>query len=50
MGEEAFVRIAPAISGVADRSTVHSLFKALVGDEQGLSFSLWTSYLSELLK
>eukprot|EP00268_Persea_americana_P045420 TRINITY_DN4629_c0_g1_i1.p1 TRINITY_DN4629_c0_g1~~TRINITY_DN4629_c0_g1_i1.p1 ORF type:complete len:822 (+),score=146.45 TRINITY_DN4629_c0_g1_i1:338-2803(+) len=50
VGEEAFVRIAPAISGVADRSTVHSLFKALVGDEQGLSFSLWTSYLSELLK
>ncbi|KAI8025844.1 hypothetical protein LOK49_LG02G02870 [Camellia lanceoleosa] len=48
--EEAFVRIAPAISGVADRSTAHSLFKALAGDEQGISFNTWSTYMDELLK
>uniref|UniRef100_A0A5B7AU14 DUF639 domain-containing protein n=1 Tax=Davidia involucrata TaxID=16924 RepID=A0A5B7AU14_DAVIN len=48
--EEAFVRIAPAISGVADRSTAHNLFKALAGDEQGISLSLWSMYIDELLK
>ncbi|GAV61126.1 DUF639 domain-containing protein [Cephalotus follicularis] len=48
--EEAFVRIAPAISGVADRSTVHNLFKALAGDEQGISLSSWLTYVQELLK
>ncbi|XP_062026775.1 uncharacterized protein LOC133743053 isoform X3 [Rosa rugosa] len=48
--EEAFVRLAPAISGVADRSTVHNLFKALAGDEQGISLSLWLTYVDELLK
>ncbi|KAG7011441.1 hypothetical protein SDJN02_26347 [Cucurbita argyrosperma subsp. argyrosperma] len=50
VGEEAFTRIAPAISGVADRSTVHHLFKALAGDEQSISFSLWLKYVDELLK
>ncbi|XP_042463034.1 uncharacterized protein LOC122046411 isoform X2 [Zingiber officinale] len=50
IGEEAFVRIAPTIAGVADISTAHHLFKALVGDEEGMSYSLWTTYLSELLK
>lgn len=50
VGEEAFVRIAPAISGVADHSTVHNLFKALAGDERGISFSLWCTYIDELLK
>ncbi|KAG6528721.1 hypothetical protein ZIOFF_010905 [Zingiber officinale] len=49
IGEEAFVRIAPTIAGVADISTAHHLFKALVGDEEGISYSLWTTYLSELL-
>ncbi|KAA8545536.1 hypothetical protein F0562_020320 [Nyssa sinensis] len=48
--EEAFVRIAPAISGVADRSTADNLFKALAGDERGISLSLWSTYIDELLK
>ncbi|PQQ13527.1 hypothetical protein Pyn_01752 [Prunus yedoensis var. nudiflora] len=48
--EEAFVRVAPAISGVADRSTAHNLFKALAGDEQGISLSLWLTYVDELIK
>lgn len=48
--EEAFVRVAPAISGVADRSTAHNLFKALAGDEQGISLSLWLTYVDELMK
>lgn len=50
VGEEAFVRIAPAVAGVADISTAHHLFKALVGDEQGISLSLWTTYIAELIK
>lgn len=50
MREEAFVRVAPAISGVADRSTAHNLFKALAGDEQGISLSLWLTYVDELIK
>ncbi|KAF8717131.1 hypothetical protein HU200_026246 [Digitaria exilis] len=50
VGEDAFVRIAPAVAGVADVSTAHYLFRALVGAEQGLSFDIWTTYLAELLK
>ncbi|KAG2593203.1 hypothetical protein PVAP13_5NG110318 [Panicum virgatum] len=50
VGEDAFVRIAPAVAGVADVSTAHYLFRALVGAEKGLSFDLWTTYLAELLK
>lgn len=50
VGEEAFVRIAPAISGLADRATVHNLFKALVGDKKGLSLSMWLTYVDELLR
>ncbi|KAJ9687363.1 hypothetical protein PVL29_016019 [Vitis rotundifolia] len=50
VGEEAFVRIAPAVSGVADRPTAHNLFKALAGDERGISLSLWCTYVKELLK
>ncbi|XVF00723.1 hypothetical protein REPUB_Repub04eG0026000 [Reevesia pubescens] len=50
VGEEAFTRIAPAISGVADRPTVHNLFKALAGDEQGISLRVWLTYIDELLK
>ncbi|KAE8716922.1 Plastid-lipid associated protein PAP / fibrillin family protein isoform 1 [Hibiscus syriacus] len=42
VGEEAFTRIAPAISGVADHPTVHNLFKALACDEPGISLrSCW---------
>ncbi|XP_018835491.1 uncharacterized protein LOC109002277 isoform X2 [Juglans regia] len=48
--EAAFVRIAPAISGVADQPTVHNLYKALAGDEEGISLSVWLTYISELLK
>ncbi|OMO92082.1 hypothetical protein COLO4_17880 [Corchorus olitorius] len=50
VGEEAFCRIAPAISGVADRPTVHNLFKALAGDEKGISLRVWLTYIDELLK
>ncbi|URD77731.1 hypothetical protein MUK42_18588 [Musa troglodytarum] len=50
VGEDAFVRIAPAVAGVSDVSTAHHLFKALAGDEQGISLRLWTTYLAELLK
>ncbi|EEF33761.1 conserved hypothetical protein [Ricinus communis] len=48
--EEAFVRIAPAISGVADRPTAHNLFRALAGDVEGISLGLWLTYINELLK
>ncbi|KAL3651601.1 hypothetical protein CASFOL_004603 [Castilleja foliolosa] len=37
VGEEAFVRIAPAVSGLADCPTAHNLFKALAGDDKGVS-------------
>ncbi|XP_068658534.1 uncharacterized protein [Aristolochia californica] len=50
VGEVAFFRFASAVSGVADRSTAHNLFKALVGEEAGLSLGLWTTYVTELLK
>ncbi|XP_009105792.1 uncharacterized protein LOC103831650 isoform X1 [Brassica rapa] len=50
--EEAFVRIAPAISGVADRATVHNLFEALAGasDQKGISLEVWLAYIQELVK
>ncbi|XP_020220534.1 uncharacterized protein LOC109803395 isoform X3 [Cajanus cajan] len=48
--EESFVRIAPAISGVVDRPTVHNLFKALAGDQEGISVSSWLNYLNEFVK
>ena len=50
VGKKAFVRIAPAISGVADWPTAHNLFKALAGDEKGISFSVWSTYIDELVK
>ncbi|KAL0387196.1 UNVERIFIED_CONTAM: hypothetical protein Sradi_2601400 [Sesamum radiatum] len=50
VGEEAFVRIAPAVSGVADCPTAHNLFRALAGDDKGISFSIWSTYVNELLK
>ncbi|KAK6121028.1 hypothetical protein DH2020_045218 [Rehmannia glutinosa] len=50
VGEEAFVRIAPAVSGVADCPTAHNLFKALAGDDKGISFSIWSTYINELIK
>lgn len=50
VGEDAFVRIAPAVAGVADRSTAHNLFKTLAGGENGISLKLWTTYIEELLK
>ncbi|XP_018454247.1 uncharacterized protein LOC108825458 isoform X2 [Raphanus sativus] len=51
--EEAFVRIAPAVSGVADRATVHNLFEALAGasdDQKGISLEVWLAYIQELVK
>ncbi|KAH0468934.1 hypothetical protein IEQ34_002166 [Dendrobium chrysotoxum] len=50
VGESAFVRIAPAVAGVADASTCHYLFRALAGDEHGISLNLWTRYIAELIK
>ncbi|XP_056159393.1 uncharacterized protein LOC115692867 isoform X3 [Syzygium oleosum] len=49
VGEEAFTRIAPAVHGVADSSTVHNLYKALA-DDNGISLSSWLTYVDELLK
>ncbi|XP_020588563.1 uncharacterized protein LOC110030269 isoform X2 [Phalaenopsis equestris] len=50
VGENAFVRIAPVVAGVADASTTHYLFRALAGDEHGISWSLWTRFIAELIK
>lgn len=50
VGEEAFVRIAPAIAGAADRPTAHGLYQALVGENEGLTFELWDNYCSVLWK
>ncbi|KAF7803648.1 uncharacterized protein G2W53_042759 [Senna tora] len=48
--EEAFVRIAPAVSGIVDRPTANNLFKALAGDQEGISLSLWITYINELVR
>ncbi|CAJ2649161.1 unnamed protein product [Trifolium pratense] len=48
--EDAFVRIAPAVSGVVDRPTVHNLFKALAGDQKGISMGTWLAYIHEFVK
>ncbi|KAK7302436.1 hypothetical protein RJT34_13326 [Clitoria ternatea] len=48
--EEAFVRIAPAVAGVVDRPTVHNLFKALAGGQEGISLSSWLNYINEFVK
>nr|XP_043624074.1 uncharacterized protein LOC122595713 [Erigeron canadensis] len=50
VGEEAFVRIAPAISGLADWPTAHNLFKALAGAQKGISLRTWLTYIDELLR
>ncbi|KAJ8572590.1 hypothetical protein K7X08_009101 [Anisodus acutangulus] len=50
VGEEAFVCIAPAVAGIADWTTAHNLFKALAGNDQGISFTSWSTYICELLK
>ncbi|XP_071691576.1 uncharacterized protein [Rutidosis leptorrhynchoides] len=50
VGEEAFVRIAPAISGLADWATAHNLYKALAGAQKGISFRVWSTYIDELRK
>ncbi|MCI07229.1 hypothetical protein A2U01_0028294, partial [Trifolium medium] len=47
--EEAFVRIAPAVSGVVDLPTVHNLFKALAGDQEGISMGTWLAYIHEFV-
>lgn len=48
--EEAFVRIAPAVAGLAEPSTVHNLFSALAGKEGSISLNLWSMFIDELLK
>ncbi|XP_050209845.1 uncharacterized protein LOC126660406 isoform X2 [Mercurialis annua] len=50
VGEEAFIRIAPAVSGLADHVTAHNLFRDLAGEEEGISLALWLTYIDELLK
>lgn len=52
VGEEAFVRIAPSVSGLADRATVYNLFEALAAasDKKGISLEIWLSYIQELVK
>nr|XP_043627378.1 uncharacterized protein LOC122598993 isoform X2 [Erigeron canadensis] len=50
VGKQAFVRLAPAVSGLADWPTVHNLFKALAGDQRSISFHAWSKYINELLK
>eukprot|EP00252_Welwitschia_mirabilis_P001826 TRINITY_DN11769_c0_g1_i1.p1 TRINITY_DN11769_c0_g1~~TRINITY_DN11769_c0_g1_i1.p1 ORF type:complete len:839 (-),score=162.79 TRINITY_DN11769_c0_g1_i1:88-2604(-) len=50
ISEEAFVRIAPAIAGLADRATAHHIYRALVGDKNGLYLDIWDAYISELLR
>ncbi|CAH2066727.1 unnamed protein product [Thlaspi arvense] len=50
--EEAFVRIAPAISGLADRATVYNLFETLAAasEQKGISLEIWLAYIQELVK
>ncbi|XP_057429866.1 uncharacterized protein LOC130722976 isoform X2 [Lotus japonicus] len=48
--KEAFARIAPAIAGVVDLPTAHNLFTALAGDQDGISISLWLTYINEFVK
>lgn len=51
VGKQAFVRLGPAISGVADPVTVHSQFDALTASTGGsLPFSVYEKYLGELDK
>ncbi|XP_076888273.1 uncharacterized protein LOC143538645 isoform X2 [Bidens hawaiensis] len=50
VGEEAFVRIAPHISRLADWSTANNLFKALANGQSGISFHVWSTYIHQLLK
>lgn len=50
VSEEAFIRIAPSVAGVADRSTAHNLYKSLIREEKGMSMSLWIMYVTALLK
>lgn len=48
--EDAFVRVAPAVSGLADQATVHNLYRALASNKGGISFRTWSSYIHALLK
>ncbi|KAH7437984.1 hypothetical protein KP509_05G099700 [Ceratopteris richardii] len=51
VGRDAFVRLGPAIAGVADPVTVYCQFSALTGATGGrLQFSLYDKYLGELDK
>lgn len=51
VGKEAFVRLGPAIAGVADPVTVHSQFDALTAATGGrLQFTVYDKYLGEVDK
>lgn len=51
VGKEAFVRLGPAIAGVADPVTVHSQFDALSDASEGrLQFTVYDSFLGEVYK
>eukprot|EP00250_Pteridium_aquilinum_P014917 c22281_g3_i1 orf=363-2474(+) len=51
VGKQAFVRLGPAVSCVADPVTVHSQFDALTAASEGrLQFTVYDKYLGELDK
>ncbi|MCO5562468.1 hypothetical protein L7F22_016095 [Adiantum nelumboides] len=51
VGKQAFVRLGPAIAGVADPVTVHSQFDALTATTEGrLQFTVYDKYLAEVDK
>ncbi|KAI5083423.1 hypothetical protein GOP47_0003166 [Adiantum capillus-veneris] len=51
VGKQAFVRLGPAIAGVADPVTVHSQFDVLTATTEGrLQFTVYDKYLAEVDK
>jgi hypothetical protein len=51
IGKDAFVRLGPAIAGIADPVTVHAQYDALASSNGGrLPFSVYDKYLGELEK
>ncbi|MCO5548517.1 hypothetical protein L7F22_001977 [Adiantum nelumboides] len=50
VGERAFLRIAPAVAGIADRPTAHHLYETLTEGKEGLSYTVWDTYITELLR
>ncbi|KAI5065180.1 hypothetical protein GOP47_0019875 [Adiantum capillus-veneris] len=50
VGKGAFVRIAPAVAGIADRPTALHLYEILSESREGLSYIVWDTYILELLR